>query len=87
MVRRFEVYDNKFLTKPCDPTDAVKKADELLRPRFLIKQRLTGWKAVLSMFQYIPIIWDIFWNAEKYLIDENDAVNEAQERLRSKNLC
>ena len=78
LVRRFDVYDGKFLFKPKnEPTRIVKRADELLRSRFLIKQRLSGWGAVRSYFQYIPIIWDIFKNAELYLDDENNAIEDA----------
>jgi len=75
LVRRFEVYDGKFLTKPFEPDDRVKKADALLRNKFLIKQRHTGWKLFRVYCQYIPILWSIFWNAEQYLISENSAIN------------
>jgi len=78
LVRRFEVYDGKFLNKPFEPTDEVKKADALLRNKFLIKQRHTGLKLIRAYLQYIPILWSIFWNAENYLIDENKAVEDAE---------
>ncbi|MBP5134581.1 MAG: YdcF family protein, partial [Paludibacteraceae bacterium] len=78
LVRRFEVYDNKFLTKPFEPSAEVMAADALLRPRFLIKQRLTGWQKLRALMQYIPILWSVFLNAEEYLIDENVAIEEAQ---------
>lgn len=44
LVRRFEVYDGKFLRKPFEPDETTKKADTVLRNRFLIKQRVTGLK-------------------------------------------
>ena len=78
LVRRFEVYDNKYLTKPFEPSEEVKKADALLRSKFLIKQRQTGWKLIRPYLQYVPIIWSIFWNAEEYLIDENRAIEDAE---------
>ena len=56
LVRRFEVYDGKFLCKPFEPSKKVMKADALLRRRFLIKQRVGGLKAVKVYLQYIPII-------------------------------
>ena len=74
LVRRFEVYDGQFLTKPFEPSDEVKKADALLRDKFLIKQRQSGFKLFKAYLQYVPIIWSIFWHAEDYLIDETDAV-------------
>jgi len=78
LVRRFEVYDGKFLTKPFEPSEEVKKADALLRNKFLIKQRHTGFKLFRAYLQYVPILWSIFWNAENYLIDENRAVEDAE---------
>lgn len=77
LVRRFEVYDGKFLRKPFEPDETTKKADAVLRNRFLIKQRVTGLKKMRAMLQYVPIIWDIFWHAEKYLYDERTAIKEA----------
>lgn len=63
-VMRFEVYDGLFLKKPdLELTDVVRRADDLLRPKFLIKQRLSGFKAVVSYLQYIPIVWDIFMHS------------------------
>jgi len=82
LVRRFEVYDGKFLTKPFEPSNEVKEADALLRNKFLIKQRHSGWKLFQAYLQYIPIIWSIFWNAEKYLIDENEAISQRLFKLR-----
>lgn len=81
LVRRFEVYDGKFLTKPFEPNELVKEKDALLRNKFLIKQRHTGWKAVRAMFQYVPIIWDIFWNAERYFEDEEKVISEFSNSL------
>jgi len=78
LVRRFEVYDGKFLTKPFEPSEEVKTADALLRNKFLIKQRHTGFKLFKAYLQYIPILWSIFWNAENYLIDENKAIEDAE---------
>ena len=78
VVRRFEVYDNKFLTKPFEPSAEVMAADALLRPKFLIKQRLSGLKMLRVWLQYIPIIWSVFCNGEKYLADEIKAVEEAR---------
>jgi hypothetical protein len=78
LVRRFEVYDGKFLTKPFEPSDEVKKADSLLRNKFVIKQRPTGFGAVRALFQYVPILWDIYWHAADYLIDENLAIEDAR---------
>lgn len=74
LVRRFDVYDGRFLRKPFEADEATKAADALLRNRFLIKQRVTGWKKLKALLQYIPIIWDIFWHSEDYLIDELDAI-------------
>lgn len=78
LVRRFEVYDGKFLTKPFEPDEKLKKADAVLRPRFVIKQRLGGWGAIRAIFQYIPIVWDIFCHSVEYLCDENLAIEEAR---------
>lgn len=78
IVRRFEVYDGKFLTKPFEPSEEVKKADSLLRSKFVIKQRLGGWGAVKAMFQYIPIVWDIFCHPIEYLNDEILAIEDAR---------
>lgn len=78
LVRRFDVYDGKFLRKPFEADAETKKADALLRGRFLIKQRLSGLGLLKAYFQYVPIIWDIFWNAEKYIRDERKAINEAE---------
>lgn len=78
LVRRFDVYDGKFLRKPFEADDKTKEADALLRNRFLIKQRLTGVKQIRAMLQYVPILWDIFWHAEDYLIDENEAIGAAE---------
>lgn len=78
LVRRFDVYDGKFLRKPFEVDLETKKADALLRNRFLIKQRVTGLKKIRAMLQYVPILWDIFWHAENYLIDENDAIIAAE---------
>ena len=78
LVRRFEVYDGKFLRKPFEPDDALKKADALLRNRFLIKQRVGGIRIIKAYLQYIPIMWDIFWNAENYLADEKKAIASAE---------
>lgn len=78
LVRRFEVYDGLFLKKPdLELTDVVRRADDLLRPKFLIKQRLSGFKAVVSYLQYIPIVWDIFMHSVDYMIDENNAIETA----------
>lgn len=78
LVRRFDVYDGKFLRKPFEPDENVKKADALLRNRFLIKQRVSGFKKIRAMLQYIPIVWDIFRHAEDYLIDEQKAIMAAE---------
>ena len=78
LVRRFDVYDGKFLRKPFEADDKTKEADALLRNRFLIKQRVTGVKQIKAMLQYVPILWDIFWHAEDYLIDENEAIGAAE---------
>ena len=78
LVRRFDVYDGKFLRKPFEVDPETRKADALLRNRFLIKQRVTGLKQIRAMLQYVPILWDIFWHAENYLIDENDAIIAAE---------
>lgn len=78
LVRRFDVYDGKFLRKPFEADEETKKADALLRNRFLIKQRVTGLKQIRAMLQYVPILWDIFWHAEDYLIDENEAIGAAE---------
>lgn len=84
LVRRFEVYDGKFLTKPFEPSDEVKEADALLRSKFLIKQRHTGLKLFEAYLQYIPIIWSVFWHAEDYLIDENDAIEACRAQLMAR---
>lgn len=78
LVRRFDVYDGKFLRKPFDVDETTRKADALLRNRFLIKQRVTGLRKIKAMLQYVPIIWDIFWHAENYLIDERNAIMAAE---------
>lgn len=78
LVRRFEVYDGKFLFKPFEPNEETKKADALLRNRFLIKQRVTGLKKIRAILQYVPIIWDIFWHAEYYHFDEANAIMNAE---------
>ncbi|MDD4556534.1 MAG: YdcF family protein [Alphaproteobacteria bacterium] len=72
--KRFDVYHNKFLTRPFEPEFEVKEAADYLAKRFLIKQRLTGFKGIFAKLQYIPIIWDIFWNAEKHIEDEEKAI-------------
>lgn len=77
LVRRFEVYDGKFLTKPFEPDDEVKKADALLRPEFVIKQHLGGFGAVRAIIQYIPIVWDIFHHPMDYINDETLAIEDA----------
>ena len=77
LVRRFEVDNGRFLIKPFEPSDEVKKADAVLRTRFVIKQHLGGLGAVRAVFQYIPIIWDIFCNPIEYLVDENLAIEDA----------
>jgi hypothetical protein len=78
LVRRFDVYDGKFLRKPFEADEATKKADAILRNRFLIKQRVTGFKKIRAMLQYLPIVWDIFWHAEDYLNDEFCAILDAE---------
>ncbi len=78
LVRRFEIYDGKFLRKPFEPDEEVKKADAILRNRFLIKQRISGLKKLKAVLQYIPIVWDIFWHAEDYLLDEQKAIAAAE---------
>ena len=78
LVRRFDVYDGKFLRKPFEPDENTRKADALLRNRFLIKQRVSGFKKIRAMLQYIPIVWDIFRHAEDYLIDEQKAIMAAE---------
>lgn len=78
LVRRFDVYDGKFLRKPFEVDEDTKKADALLRNRFLIKQRVGGLKKIRAMLQYIPIVWDIFWHAEDYLVDEQKAIMAAE---------
>ena len=79
LVRRFDVYDGKFLRKPFEADEKTKEADTLLRNRFLIKQRLTGLKQIKAMLQYIPIVLDIFRHAEDYLIDEREAIAAARQ--------
>ena len=78
VVRRFDVYDGKFLRKPFEADEDTKKADAVLRNRFLIKQRVGGFKKIRAMLQYLPIVWDIFWHAEEYLIDEQEAIMAAE---------
>ena len=78
LVRRFEVYDGKFLIKPFEPFPELKKADAMLRNRFLIKQRVGGLKMLRAYCQYIPIVWDIFWHAEDYVYDEAKAIALAE---------
>ena len=78
LVRRFDVYDGKFLRKPFEADEDTKKADAVLRNRFLIKQRVGGFKKIRAMLQYLPIVWDIFWHAEEYLIDEQEAIMAAE---------
>lgn len=78
LVRRFDVYDGKFLRKPFEADEETKQADATLRNRFLIKQRVTGFRQIKALLQYVPILWDIFWHAEDYLIDENEAIMVAE---------
>lgn len=79
LVKRFDNYDGKFLNKPFEPRVSLRKDSEVLSKKFLIKQRSNN---PLKYFQYIPIIWDIFWNAEKYLDDEAMAIAEARADLK-----
>jgi len=81
LVRRFEVYDGKYLVKPFEPDDIVKNAANELEKRFLIKQRLTGVKKVRALLQYIPLVWDIFWNAERHYHSERLAIIKAKKML------
>ena len=81
IVRRFEVYNGKFLTRPFEPSDEVKRADAHLRHRFVIKQRLNGLGHVRALFQYVPIILSIFFHPGEYLMDEENAINEARHEL------
>ena len=67
-----------FLRKPFEPDETTKKADAILRSRFLIKQRVGGFKKIRALLQYIPIVWDIFWHAEDYLLDEQKAIATAE---------
>ena len=78
LVRRFEVYDGKFLRKPFEPDEKTKQADKILRKRFLLKQRVTGFLKIKAIFQYLPILWDIFWNAEEYIQSEKEAIEKAE---------
>ncbi len=78
LVRRFDVYDGKCLRKPFEADEKTKKADAILRNRFLIKQRVTGLKQIRAILQYLPIIWDIFLHAEEYLADERNAILNAE---------
>lgn len=78
LVRRFDVYDGKFLRKPFEVDEETKKADAILRNRFLIKQRVGGLKKIKALLQYIPIVWDIFWHAEAYVDDEARAIAVAE---------
>lgn len=78
LVRRFDVYDGKFLRKPFEADEETKKADAILRQRFLIKQRVTGIRKIRALLQYVPILWDIFWHAEDYLEDERKAIEVAE---------
>lgn len=78
LVRRFNIYDGKYLNKPFEPNAQLKEIAEELEKEFLIKQRLTGMKKLRVCLQYIPILWDIFWNAEKNLISENRAILAAK---------
>ena len=84
IVRRFEVYNGKFLTRPFEPSDEVKRADAHLRHRFVIKQRLNGLGHVRALFQYVPIVISIFFHAEEYLMDEENAIHEAEHELALK---
>lgn len=83
LVQRFELDDGKFLRKPFEPDKKTKKADAILRNRFLIKRRPTGFKKFRAMLQYIPILWSIFLNATEYIIDEKDAINNAPHLSRA----
>lgn len=78
LVRRFDVYDGKFLRKPFEADEETKKADAILRKRFLIKQRVAGIRKIRALLQYVPILWDIFWHAEDYLIDERNVIATAE---------
>jgi len=84
IVRRFDVYDEKFLIKPFEPNDEVKRADAHLRRRFVIKQRLKGLGYLRALIQYVPIVISIFFHAEEYLIDEENAIHEAEHELALK---
>ena len=77
LVRRFEVYDGKFWEKPFEPDKKLHQADSLLRPKFMIKQKRHGLGWIKALFQYVPIIWDVFWNPERYLEDESEAIASA----------
>lgn len=79
LVRRFDEYDGKFLRKPFEPSKVIRMSSEVLANDFLIKQRRGGLKRLL---QYLPIINDIFWHAEECLIDEVEAIAEANRELR-----
>lgn len=79
LVRRFDEYDGKFLNKPFEPSKELRESSEVLANDFLIKQRRGGLKRLL---QYMPIINDIFWHAEEYLIDEMQAIKEAHQSLK-----
>lgn len=79
LVRRFDEYDGKFLNKPFEPSKELRESSEVLANDFLIKQRRGGLKRLL---QYLPIINDIFWHAEEYLIDEMQAIKEAHQSLK-----
>lgn len=82
LVRRFDIYDGKFLEKPFEPSPEVRKAAAELEKRFFIKQRLGGIKKLIAYCQYVPIIWDIFRNAEKYCSSERIIINiKARELL------
>ena len=78
LVRRFDVYDGKFLRKPFEADEETKKADAILRQRFLIKQRVTGINKIRALLQYAPILWSVFWHAEDYLEDERKAIEVAE---------
>lgn len=78
LVRRFDVYNGQFLRKPFEADEKTKKADAILRQRFLIKQRVTGINKIRALLQYAPILWSVFWHAEDYLEDERKAIEVAE---------
>lgn len=79
LVRRFDEYDGKFLSKPFEPTKELRESSEVLAENFLIKQRKGGLRKVM---QYFPIINDIFWHAEEYIADERMAIAESKKELK-----